>query len=366
MIDKLFSLFSYDIAIDLGTANTIMLVVGKGVLVREPSVVARHRRSGQVIAVGSEAKKMVGKTPTMIEVIRPLQDGVIADYDAAEAMLAHYIRQIHQGGTGLIPKIPKPRVVLGVPSGITEVEARAVQDAAMSAGARRAYLIEEPMATAIGAGLAVEEPQGRMVVDIGGGTTEIAVISLGGIVINRSIRTAGDELDEAIITFARMKYNLAIGQPTAEDIKINIGSAFDQTKAKAKKSKTPTDTKVADESNLWVVRGRDMGTGLPKSVKFTAQEVREALSPTVRHIITGITETLEETPPELLADILENGITLAGGTGQLSGLDHLIAEMTHMPVWQISDPQLSVVKGNAKTLEDDRLLEMVKVVGGLR
>jgi rod shape-determining protein MreB len=359
MFDSLFGFVSYDIGIDLGTANTMMLVVGKGVVVKEPSVVARNIRTDEVLAVGSEAKRMVGKTPATIEVVRPLKDGVIADYDAAEAMLRYYIRQIHQGGNIFMPRIPRPRVVVGVPSGITEVEARAVQDAALSAGARKAYLIEEPMATAIGAGLAVEEPKGRMVVDIGGGTTEIAIISLGGIVINRSIRTAGDELDEAIITFARMKYGLVIGQPTAEEVKIKIGSAF------IKKPKKNTKSEP-DRDEFFVVRGRDMGTGLPKTMKFSRTEVREALAPVVRQIITGVTETLEETPPELVSDILSDGITLAGGTGQLMGLDQLIAEHTKMSVTQVTDPQLSVVRGCAKTLENYKLLEMVKVVGGLR
>lgn len=361
MIDKLFSFLSHDVGIDLGTANTMMLVVGKGVVVKEPSVVARQRRTGAILAVGNDAKRMVGKTPEMIEVVRPLKDGVIADYDAAEALLAHYIKEIHRGGSLLLPKIPRPRVVVGVPSGITEVEARAVQDAALNAGARKAFLIEEPMATAIGAGLSVEKPQGRMVVDIGGGTTEIAVISLGGIVLNRSIRTAGDELDEAVITFARMKYGLVIGQPTAEEVKIKIGSAY---KPKASKTKTDPEAKTSDPQ--FVVRGRDMGSGLPKSMKFTSAEVREALAPVIKLIIAGITETLEETPPELVSDILDGGIYLAGGTGQLQGLDQLIAEHTKMKVIQIKDPQLSVVRGCAFALENQKLLEMVKVVGGLR
>jgi len=356
------SLFSHDVGIDLGTANTMMLVVGKGVVIKEPSVVARQRRTGAILAVGNEAKRMIGKTPAMIEVVRPLKDGVIADYDAAEAMLSYYIKEIHKGGSFLVPRIPRPRVVVGVPSGITEVEARAVQDAALNAGARKAYLIEEPMATAIGAGLSIEQPKGRMVVDIGGGTTEIAVISLGGIVLNRSIRTAGDELDEAIITFARMKYGLVIGQPTAEEVKINIGSAY---KAKPKKTDSK-ESKEAQQDNQYVVRGRDMASGLPKSIKFSSTEVRESLAPVVKQIIAGITETLEETPPELVSDILEEGITLAGGTGQLLGLDQLIAEHTQMNVLPVKDPQLSVVRGCARTLEDPKLLEMVKVVGGFR
>ena len=378
MIDQIFGLFSHDIGIDLGTANTMITVVGKGIVVREPSVVARHRKTQAVLAVGSEAKRMIGKTPEVIEVVRPLRDGVIADYDAAEAMLDYYVKHIHQGGSRWLPRIPRPRVVVGVPSGITEVEARAVQDAAMNAGARKAYLIEEPMAAAIGAGLAVEEPEGRMVVDIGGGTTEIAVISLGGIVLNRSIRIAGDEFDEAIITFSRMKYNLVIGQPTAEEVKVNIGSAFAFEKKLQKPKKTSklqgideivsSSRKVDSEGGVLntVVRGRDMATGLPKSMKFSSVEVREALAPVVRQILQGIIDTLEETPPELVADILENGIILAGGSSQLKGLDQLIAEETKMSVWGTQDPQMAVVRGAGKALENPKLLDMVKVVGGLR
>lgn len=378
MINYLFGLFSHDVGIDLGTANTVMLVRGKGIVVKEPSVVARHRQTGAIMAVGSEAKRMVGKAPDAIEVVKPLRDGVIADFDAAEAMLSYYVRQIHEGGSRLIPRIPRPRVVIGVPSGITEVEARAVQDAALSAGARVAYLVEEPMAAAIGAGLNVLEPEGRMVVDIGGGTTEIAVISLGGIVLNRSIRTAGDELDEAIVTFARMKYNLVIGQPTAEVVKLEVGSAYDIEKAEekreaAKKNAGKGKAQAEKEKNkeksgplYTVVRGRDMATGLPKSIKFSSTEVREALAPVVRTIINGITDTIEETPPELVADIMEHGIVMAGGTSLLRGLDVLIAEETQMPVWQTPDPQAAVVRGAGKALEDQSLLDRVKVVGGVR
>jgi len=383
MISKFFGWFSHDIGIDLGTANTMMLVKGKGVVVQEPTVVARHKQSGAVLAVGSEAKKMVGKTPMAIEVVRPLVDGVIADFDAAEAMLSYYIKEIHAGGSPLIPKIPRPRVVVGVPSGITEVEARAVQDVALSAGAREAYLIEEPMAAAIGTGLDVTEPRGRLVVDIGGGTTEIAVISLGGIVLNRSVRTAGDELDEAIITFARMKYGLVIGQPTAEEVKISIGSANDLEKLKKDDDKAESKTKrrikkveeVIDEAGekqaekgplYAVVRGRDMATGLPKSIKFSSVEIREALAGVVRQITAGVIDMIEETPPELIGDILEQGIVLAGGTSMLKGLDMLLSEETKMPVWRAEDPQMAVVRGAGKTLEDERLLNTVKVVGGVR
>ena len=357
--DRLFSLFSHDVGIDLGTANTLLNVVGKGVMVREPSVVARHMRTKAVLAVGSEAKRMLGKNPDSIEVVRPLKDGVIADYDAAEAMLSFYIKEIHLGKSGFLPSVARPRVAVGVPSGITEVEARAVQDAALSAGARKAFLLEEPMAAAIGAGIAVLEPEGRMIVDIGGGTTEIAVISLGGIVVNRSIRVAGDEFDSAIVSFARMKYGLVIGQPTAEEVKLEIGSAapFENKKSEKGESRKP---------KYYVVRGRDLATGLPKSVKFSSGEIREALAPIVRQIVAGIIDTLEETPPELVSDILEHGIVLSGGTTQLRKFDEVVAEETKMQVHRVDQPQLSVARGTAKALADEKLLERVKIVGGVR
>jgi len=382
MIDKLFGLFSHDVGIDLGTANTLMMIPGKGIVVKEPTVVARHIKTQAVIAVGTEAKRMVGKTPEMIEVVRPLKDGVIADFDAAEAMLSYYIKEIHSsGGSSWWPRIPRPRVVVGVPSGITEVEGRAVQDAAMSAGAREAVLVEEPMAAAIGAGLAVEEPQGRMVVDIGGGTTEIAIISLGGIVLNRSIRVAGDELDEAVVAFARMKYGLVIGQPTAESVKIAVGSAMAFENDKGSKNDVSDEDesvqgigevvaeaskKKAKKGPLYtVVRGRDLASGLPKSVKFSSTEVREALSTVVRQIINAVVDTIEETPPELVGDILDHGIVLAGGCANLRGLDRMVAEETRMPVWIARDPQTAVVKGAAAALANPKLLARVRVVSGI-
>lgn len=351
MINRILGLVSYDVGIDLGTANTMVLVVGKGIVIREPSVVARHKKSGVVLAVGSEAKLMEGKTPDSIEALRPLKDGVIADFDAAEAMLTHYIKLVHKD-PGARFKLPKPRVVVGIPSGVTEVERRAVQDAALSAGARQAFLIEEPMAAAIGAGLSVEDPEGRMVVDIGGGTAEIAVISLGGIVLGRSLRIAGDELDDAVINFARLKYGLVIGEATAEQVKIAVGSAYPFEK----------DSKELQA----VVRGRELETGLPKSMKFNSSEIRETLAPTVQQIVQGITDALEETPPELVADILKNGIVLAGGTSLLRGLDKLIAEQTKMPVWSTEDPQTAVVRGCGIVLDRPLLLGKVRVIGGLR
>ncbi|HKZ34395.1 MAG TPA: rod shape-determining protein [Patescibacteria group bacterium] len=348
MINYLLGLFSHDIGIDLGTANSLVYVRGKGIMIREPSVVAQHKKTKQIIAIGTEAKRMLGKTPATIVAIRPLRDGVISDFDSTAAMLEYYIKKVHQTPSRF-PKIPRPRVVVGIPSGVTEVERRAVQDAALNAGARVAYLIEEPMAAAIGAGLPIDEPAGNMIVDIGGGTSEIAVISLDGIVINRSIRIAGDELDQEIINFARAKYGLLIGERTAEDVKIAVGSAFPE-----------------EEERETVLRGRDLETGLPRSVKVTSSEIREAIALPIRQIIRAISETIEETPPELVADILERGITLAGGGSLLVGIDRLIAKETRMPVWIADDPMTAVVRGCGKLLDEMELLEKVRVTGGLK
>lgn len=345
MLNAILGFFSQDIGIDLGTANTLVHVKGRGIMIREPSFIARHKRTGDVLAVGSEAKLMQGKTPDSIEAIRPLRDGVIADFDAAEAMLAHYIKVVHDTPS-IFSRIPKPKVVVGIPSGVTEVERRAVREASISAGAREAFLIEEPMAAAIGAGLPIEEPNGYMIVDIGGGTTEIAVMSLGGIVINRSLRIAGDELTEAIIRFARVKHGLLLGETTAEQVKIDVGSAM----------ATEEDKKLQT-----VVRGRDLGKGLPKSLKLEANEVREALAPVVQQIVRGVMDTLEETPPELISDILKHGITMAGGGSQLRGIDKLISEETEMPTWIADDPMTAVAKGCGRLLEDEKLLKRVKV-----
>lgn len=348
MLDNLFSLFSYDLGIDLGTANTVIFVKGKGVVVREPTVIARQRKTKKLLAVGSEAKKMLGKNPQSIEVIRPMADGVIADFDAIQMMLSHYFREIHQH-VGLMPKIARPRVLMGIPCGVTEVEKRAVQDAALSAGARQALLVEEPMAAAIGAGLSVKMAEGQLLVDIGGGTTEIAVISLGGIVVDRSIRIAGEEMSQAIVKFVRLKHGLLLGEITAEEVKISIGSAVPLEKEKSH-----------------VVRGRDMGKGLPRSLKLTSTEIRETLMPVVQEIVGSVADTIEETPPELVADILEHGIVLAGGGALLYGIDKVIAEVTKMPVWVTDDPQDAVVIGCGKLLSDDRLLESVRITRGLR
>lgn len=350
----------------MGTANTLVHVKGKGIVIREPSVVARHKKTKQVIAIGEEAKKMLGRTPATIEAIRPLKNGVIADFDATEAMLKYYIQMVHESGR-LVPRLPRPRVVIGIPSGVTEVERRAVQEAALSAGARKCYLIEEPMAAAIGADLPISDAGGVMVIDIGGGTTEIAVISLGGIVLNKSIRVAGDEMDEAIIHFVRLKYNVLLGERTAEEVKIALGNAHPS----AFTSNTDEDGKEEEEKKhksgkVMVVRGRDLETGLPRSLKLTSDEVREALTPVLKEITGAATELLEETPPELIADILERGIVMAGGGSLIAGIDRLMSEETKMPVYITDDPMTAVVTGCGKVLDDELLLRKVMVVGGLR
>lgn len=357
MLNSLLGMFSQDMGIDLGTANTLVFVKNKGILIREPSYVARHKRTGAVLAIGSEAKLMAGKTPEAIEAIRPLRDGVIADYDGAEAMLNYYIKQVHESSPW-ISKIPRPKVIIGIPSGVTEVERRAVSEAAVQAGAREAYLVEEPMAAAIGAGLPIDEPRGQMIVDIGGGTTEIAVLSLGGIVLNKSLRIAGDELTESIIHFARVKYGLLLGDASAEEVKIQIGSAVaDDPSAGSGQTKKERQS---------VVRGRDLGNGLPKSMKFNETEVREALAPTLQQIVRAIMDVLEETPPELVSDIIQHGITMAGGGSLIKGLDKMIAEATRMPVWVTDEPMSAVVRGCGKLLTDERLLKKVKVGARLR
>lgn len=329
MFGFVFGLFSRDMGIDLGTANTLVYVKGKGIVLQEPSVVALQRETGEVIAVGDEAKQMVGKTPGSIVAVRPLKDGVIADFDVTESMLRHFINKAHRK-RGLF----RPRVVVGVPTGVTEVEKRAVIDASLQAGAREAYLIEEPMAAAIGAGLPVYEPTGNMVVDIGGGTTEIAVISLGGIVASRSIRVGGDEMDEAIVHHIKRNYNLMIGERTAEEIKKQIGSAC------------PINGERSME-----VRGRDMVTGLPKTVKISSAEVQQALAEPVATIIEAVRMTLERTPPELAADIMDKGIVMTGGGALLRGLDKLLSEETGMPVHLTDDPLTCVALGTGTALE---------------
>lgn len=353
-IDRLLGMFSHDIGIDLGTANTLVYIKGKGIVIREPSVVARHKKTKEILAIGASAKKMTGRAPAMIDVVRPLKDGVIADFDATAAMLSHYIKKVHESGS-TFPQIPRPKVIIGIPSGVTEVERRAVAEAALDAGAREANLIEEPMAAAIGAGLPIDGPEGNFIVDIGGGTSEIAVISLGGIVLGRSIRIAGDEMDEAIINYVRLKYSLLLGQPTAEAVKIGIGAA--EIGAVEKNPKK--------EQRFTVVRGRDLETGLPKSIKLTSEEVQEALSPIVQEIIGNIVDTLEETPPELTSDIMERGIILAGGGSLIAGIDKAVSEAAKMPVWVAEDPLTCVVRGCGFCLEDNGLLKRIRVTKGL-
>jgi rod shape-determining protein MreB len=318
-----------DMAVDLGTANTLVYVRGRGIVLSEPSVVAIDQRSGEVHAVGLEAKRMLGRTPGTIQAIRPLKDGVIADFDVTEQMLRHFIQKVHQH------RFAHPRVVVCVPSGVTGVEKRAVEEATLSAGARQAYLIEEPMAAAIGAGLPVAEPTGNMIVDIGGGTTEVAVISLGGIVVSQSLRVGGDEMDEAIINHIKREYKLLIGQQTAEEIKLEVGSAF------AMKEEVQAE-----------VRGRDMLTGLPKTVILSSEEVRLALEEPVSQIIESIKATLDKTPPELAADIMDRGIVLAGGGSLLHGLDERLRHETHMPVHLAESPLTCVAVGSGRSLEE--------------
>jgi rod shape-determining protein MreB len=343
MFDFFWRLVSHDLGIDLGTANTFVYVKDKGIVIREPSVVARHKESKKILAIGSKAKKMLGKTPGTIEAVRPLSDGVIADFDACLAMLSYYIRLVHQSPS-FIPKIPRPKVIVGVPSGITEVESRAVQDASLSAGARKAYLVEEPIAAAIGIGLPINNPSGQLLIDIGGGTTEIAVISLGGIVVERCLRIAGNEMDEIIVNFCRLKHGLILGLSSAEEVKISIGSAVPMRKEK-----------------VFVARGRDLESGLPRSVKLTSVEIREALASVIQQIIGSVTDIIEETPPELLADVLKHGIIMAGGASQLYGLDKLVSEVTKMPVWLADNPLTCVVRGCGKLLNDDKLLKKVRL-----
>lgn len=387
-LNKLFSLFSYDIGIDLGTANTLVFVKDKGIVIREPSMVARHKKTKQIIAIGTEAKKMHGKTPASIITIRPLKGGVIADFDATEAMIAYYIKQVHEVGKPLPKLFARPKVVIGIPSAVTEVERRAVWEAALAAGAREAYLIEEPMAAAIGEGVMVFQSKGVMVVDIGGGTTEIAVISLGGIVVGRSLKMAGDDMDHAILHYIRLRHGMLLGERTAEDIKMKIGSAFEKReKRKDRKEKSTEESAEKEDTTplrpdsanattgkqgsegqgkMMIVRGRDIETGLPRSLRITETEIREALTPIFTQIVQAVADVLEETPPELLPDILEQGILLTGGGANLSGLDQLIVERVHIPVVVSEDPLTSVVRGTGKVLEQEELLERVKVIGGLK
>jgi rod shape-determining protein MreB len=328
-----------DMAVDLGTANTLVYVRGRGIVLNEPSVVALNTNNGQIVAVGAEAKRMIGRTPGNIVAIRPLKDGVIADFDVTERMLRYFIQKIHRRS-----HMAKPRLVVAVPSGITGVEQSAVKEAGHQAGARRVYIIEEPMAAAIGAGLPIHEPTGNMVVDIGGGTTEVAVISLGGIVTSQSIRVGGDELDQAIITFGKKEYSLMLGERTAEEIKMALGSAF------------PSEDEPHAE-----IRGRDLVSGLPKTVVISAAEVRKAIEEPVNLIVDAVKNTLDKCPPELAGDVMDRGIALTGGGALLRGLESRIREETGMPVQVADNPLDSVVLGTGKCVEDFETLRQVLV-----
>lgn len=344
MLSKIWGLFSHDLGIDLGTTNTMVLVRGKGVMIREPSVVAVRTKGRDVLAVGSLAQVMEGKTPAPITVVHPLRDGVISDFEVTEQMLSHFIRKAHRSPT-LFPRIPRPRVIVGIPSLVTEVERRAVSDAVRRAGAREAHLVQEPMAAAIGAQLPIEEARGSMVVDIGGGTTEIAVISLGGIVVGRSLRVAGDELDQAIVNYAREKYQLLLGERTAEELKIKVGQAC----------------KTKDGSQEGMMRGRDLKTGLPKTVVITSEEIEEAIDGPLMTIVASVKDALEDAPPELVPDILDQGITLAGGVAQLRGIGKRFSRELKVPVNVTEDPITCVVRGTGLLMENPKLLGKVKV-----
>jgi rod shape-determining protein MreB and related proteins len=328
-----------DMAVDLGTANTLVYVRGRGIVLNEPSVVALNTNNGQIVAVGAEAKRMIGRTPGNIVAVRPLKDGVIADFDVTERMLRYFIQKVHRRR-----HLAKPRLVVAVPSGITGVEQSAVKEAGHQAGARRVYIIEEPMAAAIGAGLPIHEPTGNMVVDIGGGTTEVAVISLGGIVTSQSIRIGGDEMDQAIITFGKKEYSLMLGERTAEEIKMALGSAF-----------------PAEDEPHAEIRGRDLVSGLPKTVVISAAEVRKAIEEPVNLVVDAVKNTLDKCPPELAGDVMDRGIALTGGGALLRGLESRIREETGMPVQVADNPLDSVVLGTGKCVEDFETLRQVLV-----
>ncbi|MBF0273702.1 MAG: rod shape-determining protein [Nitrospinae bacterium] len=337
MFNIILGLFSNDLAIDLGTANTLIYAKNKGIILREPSIVAVHTGSKKVIAVGREAKEMLGRTPGSISAIRPMKDGVIANFEITEAMIRYFIQKVHNR-----KKLLRPVVMIAVPSGITQVEKRAVRDSALSAGAREVYLIEEPMAAAIGSGLPIHEPSGNMILDIGGGTTEVAVISMSGIVYSKSVRVAGDEMDEAMINYIKRKYNLLIGERTAEEIKIKLGSAY----------------QLKEEKSLQV-KGRDLVLGIPKIITITDAEIREALAETINTIVEAVKVALERTPPELAADIVDKGIVLAGGGSLIRGLDTRLREESGLPIITAEDPLCAVALGAGKVI--DNFQEMKKV-----
>ena len=343
VVDHILGQFSRDLGVDLGTANTLIYVGGKGLVIREPSIVAQHKKTKQVIAIGENAKKMIGKTPLSIITVKPLKDGVISDYDTTLAMLSYFVKKVHRK-PGVQFNFPRPKLVIGVPSQITEVERRAILDVASESGARVAYLVEEPMAAAIGAGIEVDEPVGSMIVDIGGGTSEIAIISLGGVVVGRSLKVAGDEMDRDIINYVRTRYGLALGEKSAEDVKLLLGSAYPM----------PVEKQMT-------VRGRDLEKGLPKSIRLNSTQIREALSPTISTIVDNIRDTINDAPPELAADVAERGIVICGGGALIYGLPKLISAETKMPVTVAVDPLSCVVLGCASLLKNNALLDRVKI-----
>lgn len=339
VFNRLIGIFSNDLAIDLGTANTLVFMKGHGIVLREPSVVAIHRDSKEVLAVGAEAKRMLGRTPGNIVATRPLKDGVISNFEITEAMLKYFIIKVHNRKT-----LVRPRIIVSVPAGITQVEKRAVKESAELAGAREVYLVEQPMAAAIGVGLPIQEPSGNMILDIGGGTTDIAVISLSGIVYSKSVRLGGDTMDEGIINYIKRKYNLLIGERTGEEIKNTLGSAYPM-----------------NENKTMQIKGRDLITGIPKTIQVSEEEIREALAEPVNVILEAVKTTLERTPPELAADIVDKGIILAGGVAQLRGLDVLLREETGLPATVADDPLSAVVLGTGKILDELDLLKKVSI-----
>jgi len=342
--DRILGLFSSDMGIDLGTASTLVYLKNEGIVLCEPSVVAIEAGTSNVLAVGEEAKRMLGRTPGNIIAIRPMRDGVIADFEITESMLRYFIKKVHNSR-----RLVRPRVVIAIPSGITEVEKRAVKDSALHAGAREVYMLEEPVAASIGVGLPIQEPSGNMVIDIGGGTTEMAVISLAGVVFSKSIRIGGDEMDDAIINYLKRTYNLMVGERTAEEIKIRIGSGY-----------------PLDEEMTMDVRGRDLVAGLPKMISINSEEVREALSEPIAQIVEAVRITLERTPPELSADLIEKGLVLAGGGALLRGLDRLISEETGLPVHIADDPLTAVALGTGKVLSELKYLKKLTVMPKLQ
>ena len=338
MLNFFWDLFSSDLAIDLGTANTLVFVKDKGICLREPSVVAINTQTKEVLAVGAEAKQMLGRAPGSIEAIRPMKDGVIANFEVTQQMISSFIQKVHNNRKSLV----RPRVVIAVPSGITQVEKRAVRDSAESAGAREVYLIEEPMAAALGVGLPIQEPTGNMIVDIGGGTTEVAIISMSGIVYSKSVRVAGDEMDEAIVNYVKRKYNLLIGERSAEEVKIKIGSAY------------PLEQRITLE-----IKGRDLVAGIPKTLVISDEEIREALQETFSTIVESVKIALERTPPELASDIVDKGVVVAGGGSLIKGLDILLRESTGLPITLAEDPLSAVALGAGALLSDPKLLKKV-------